>query len=161
MNLNRGVDDGLELALADEAATEHLGAVLARALPRNALVFLHGNLGAGKTTLARALLRALGHAGAVRSPTYTLVEPYEIEGRRVFHFDLYRLSDPEELEAIGLRDYLDGDSLCLIEWPERGAGMLPAADLDIHLAIDGTGRHARLLAEGENGRSVLISIDVM
>ncbi|AOU99543.1 tRNA (adenosine(37)-N6)-threonylcarbamoyltransferase complex ATPase subunit type 1 TsaE [Acidihalobacter yilgarnensis] len=161
MNLNRGVDDGLELALADEAATEHLGAALARALPRNALVFLHGNLGAGKTTLARALLRALGHAGAVRSPTYTLVEPYEIDGRRVFHFDLYRLADPEELEAIGLRDYLDGDSLCLIEWPERGAGMLPAADLDIHLATDGAGRHARLLAEGEKGRSVLISIDVM
>lgn len=147
------------LELSDEAATQRLGSALARALPHSALVFLRGDLGAGKTTLARALLRALGHEGAVKSPTYTLVEPYEIGDRRVFHFDLYRLADPEELEAIGLRDYLDGDALCLIEWPERGTGMLPSADLEIALRAAGAGRRARLWANSERGETAVAAID--
>lgn len=130
--------------LADEAATEALGAELAERLPAGT-VFLEGDLGAGKTTLVRGWLRALGHVGAVKSPTYTIVEPYGISGKNVYHFDLYRLSDPEELEIIGGRDYFVTSSLCLVEWPARGEGALPAPDLVIRLAVDGEGRKAELI----------------
>lgn len=133
--------------LADEAATEALGARLARQ-HSSGLVFLEGELGAGKTTLVRGWLHALGHRGAVKSPTYTLVEPYELEGINVYHFDLYRLGDPEELEIMGIRDYLTAGSLCLVEWPQRGVGVLPTADLDIRLEVASPGRLARL-ASGE------------
>lgn len=131
------------IALADEAATLALGASLAARLA-DGVVFLTGDLGAGKTCLVRGWLTALGHKGAVKSPTYTLVEPYELAGRTVYHFDLYRLRDPGELELIGVRDYLDGTALCLIEWPEKGAGHLPAPALAIHLQVDGKARRARL-----------------
>ena len=106
--------------LSDEAATEAFGATLAQLLGNGGIVTLSGQLGAGKTTLIRGFLHALGHQGAVKSPTYTLVEPYELDGRPIMHFDLYRLGDPEELEYLGFRDYLDGSTLCLIEWPEKG-----------------------------------------
>ncbi len=141
--------------LPDPAATESLGAALGAALPDALVVHLNGDLGAGKTTLVRALLRALGHQGAVRSPTYTLVETYDCGGRRIYHLDLYRLADPEELEFIGLRDLLDGPSVLLVEWPERGVGVLPVADLRIQLTVAGAGREARLDAETETGREVL------
>lgn len=137
--------------LADEDATLALGADLARRLKPGACVYLRGDLGAGKTTLVRGLLQALGHRGAVKSPTYTLVEPYETGGVPIYHFDLYRLGDPEELEMIGIRDYFDGRALCLLEWPERGRGMIPAPDLTVTLAVEGRGRHANLeWADGQH-----------
>lgn len=141
----------LECILATEADTRALGTTLASlgAAPRG-VVCLHGDLGAGKTTLVRAWLRGLGHEGAVRSPTYTLVEPYEVKiGRACFelmHFDLYRMADEEELDAIGFRDYLAGDALCVIEWPERAPGLLADADLDISLVVEGESRRARFEA---------------
>jgi tRNA threonylcarbamoyladenosine biosynthesis protein TsaE len=121
-------------------ATERFGAALWHLLPPKCLVFLHGDLGAGKTTLVRGFLQAAGHPGAVKSPTYTLVEEYQVGGRKIYHFDLYRLADPEELEWIGIRDYLDEESICIVEWPEMGKGMLPAADVSIRLGVQDTGR---------------------
>jgi tRNA threonylcarbamoyladenosine biosynthesis protein TsaE len=99
-----------------------LGGKIADTFPQGGLVFLHGDLGTGKTTLVRGLLRYLGFTGTVKSPTYTLVEPYNVNGRELYHFDLYRLADPEELEYMGVRDYLSSDVLCLIEWPEKAQG---------------------------------------
>jgi tRNA threonylcarbamoyladenosine biosynthesis protein TsaE len=145
----------IELALASAEATENLGARLAGALPAGCIVYLCGELGAGKTTLVRGLVRALGHVGPVRSPTYTLLEPYTLAGRQIVHLDLYRLADSEELEFLGLRDFLDGRSIFLVEWPERGQGFLPAADLTIELRHVATGRICRLVAASPRGEAVL------
>ncbi len=128
------------IELRDSDETEALGAALWRALPPKCLLFLHGDLGAGKTTLVRGLLRAAGYAGTVKSPTYTLVEEYNMPGRAVFHFDLYRLKDPEELEWLGMSDYLNRDALCCIEWPQMGEGYLPPADVELHLNHQAHGR---------------------
>ncbi len=140
-----------DLALASEADTAALGAALARCLRGGELIALRGPLGAGKTTLVRALLQALGHRGRVKSPTYTLVESYEAGGLRLHHFDLYRLEDPEALEYLGIRDFLDGSAVCLVEWPERGQGLLPAADLELVLDYRPDGRLVRLHGHGEMG----------
>ena len=127
--------------LKDEQATEIFGACLANSLSESGLViYLHGDLGTGKTTLSRGLIRALGHNGAVKSPTYTLVEPYEFFHFPLYHFDLYRLTYPEEVEFLGVDEYFVPPSVCIIEWPERGKGFLPAADLDISLQTHGSGR---------------------
>ena len=126
--------------------TAALGAAVARALAdrAGAVIYLEGPLGAGKTTLARGLLRALGVTGTIRSPTYTLLEPYEVAGRTLVHLDLYRLNDPRELESLGLRDYPRERCWWLIEWPERGGQRLPQPDLRLALAHDGAGRRVEL-----------------
>ena len=142
------------LALADAEATERLGAALAACTPAGACVYLHGNLGAGKTALVRGFLHALGHQGAVKSPTYTLVEPYQVDSHTINHFDLYRLADPEELEFLGIRDYFNGDTICLIEWPERGAGLLPGADLLIDIAYALPGREVEIQAKTPMGEEI-------
>ncbi len=134
------------------ADTQALGLQLWNQLPEKNLVFLEGELGAGKTTLVRSILNAAGYQGAVKSPTFTLVEEYEIAGRKIFHFDLYRLVDPEELEWIGIRDYLAQESLCFIEWAQRGTGFLPKPDLIIQLNIEKQIRTAQLLSESKNNK---------
>jgi tRNA threonylcarbamoyladenosine biosynthesis protein TsaE len=126
--------------LPDEAATIACGALLARLCAGRGLITLSGDLGSGKTTLCRALLRALGHEGPVKSPTYTLVEPYDLEQYRVQHYDLYRLADPEELDYLGLRDFVGPDTLTLIEWPEKAACALPPIDLALDLRVQEGGR---------------------
>jgi tRNA threonylcarbamoyladenosine biosynthesis protein TsaE len=124
----------------DGQAMEALGQCLARSARRPGVIYLRGDLGTGKTTLVRGLLRGFGYHGKVKSPTYTLVEPYPIDSLTIYHLDLYRLGSPEELEWIGLRDLLDESALLLVEWPEQGDGMLPSADLVISLAYQGQGR---------------------
>lgn len=140
--------------LPDEDATVAAGASLARASKGRGVIALHGNLGSGKTTLCRGLIRALGHQGAVKSPTFTLVEPYELRGTRVLHYDLYRLSDPEEVEYLGMRDFLDGRTLTLIEWPEKAAGFLPPPDLELFLDLLPVGRRLRWQALTPHGEQM-------
>lgn len=125
----------VQIDLPDEQATIALGAVLAKLLSGHGTVFLDGDLGSGKTTLTRGLLRAMGYKGAVKSPTFTIVEPYEIGEYKIYHFDLYRLEDPEELEYIGFDDFFENEPLCLIEWPEKGVGYLPEGDLVVELVV--------------------------
>lgn len=145
----------MEFSPDSESAMLALGARLAAAIPNGGTIFLSGDLGAGKTTLARGILRGLGHHGPVRSPTFTLVEPYEIAARQVFHFDLYRLADPGELEYLGARDFFGGEALCLIEWPERGGGWLPAPDLLITIRGADTGRIVAVSAGSGHGQQIL------
>jgi len=134
----------LKFTLNTATETELFGAKLWQALPKQGVIFLHGELGAGKTTLVRGLLTAAGHQGAVKSPTYTIVEEYTLAQQKIFHFDLYRISDPEELELIGIRDYINSDSLCFIEWAELGTDYLPTADLSIHLEYQAQARSITL-----------------
>lgn len=148
----------VECFLVDESATVTLGRRLGRALVGGGILFLQGTLGAGKTTLTRGVLQAHGHSGPVKSPTYTLVEPYDLEGVRLFHFDLYRLGDPEELEYMGIRDYLFDQSICIVEWPSRGAGVLPQEDFSVHLSPHNGGRMAKLHAHTALGQKILAHI---
>ena len=148
------------MLLADAAATDALGAALAATRPARAVLHLHGDLGAGKSTLARALLRALGVSGAIRSPTYTLVERYPLgAGGEAWHLDLYRIGDGAELEFLGL----DGDeaTLWLVEWPERGAGFLPPPDVRVDLEIAGAGRRAGFAAGSPAGAEWLERLRVL
>ena len=141
--------------LPDESATQALGAALARAVLPGLVVYLEGDLGAGKTALTRALLHAAGHKGAVKSPTYTLSEPYRIEldGKNVnlIHYDLYRMSSPEEFLDAGFREDFDGRNICIVEWPEKGAPVLPPPDVQVLLAVSGPGRTVELQALSELG----------
>lgn len=134
----------MEITLINEKQTEQFGTELWRILPKKCLVFLNGDLGSGKTTLTRAVLRAAGHKTAVKSPTYTLVEEYELASGLFFHFDLYRINDPEELEWIGIGDYLQQQSISFIEWPDKGKGFLPEADIEISLLAKGDYRTLKL-----------------
>lgn len=155
MRVPRTMSESLQRHLPDEAATLALGAELAAACAGGAIVFLEGDLGAGKTTLARGLLAALGHAGAVKSPTYTLVETYALPAMPVHHFDLYRLRDPEELEFMGIRDYFDGAALVLIEWPQRGAALLPEPDILLTFQTVNDGRMVSIEARGARGERIV------
>jgi tRNA threonylcarbamoyladenosine biosynthesis protein TsaE len=151
------MDNNFTLDLADEAATLQFGAVLAKAIQPNLTIYLHGDLGAGKTTLVRGLLHSLGYVGKVKSPTYTLVESYEIKSIQskvlsnlmLYHFDLYRFNDDEEWEAAGFRDYFNAESVCVIEWPEKAQNVLPTPDLNIAFDIKNVGKCL--------GRSVKVS----
>lgn len=151
----------MTLRIDSAEAMEALGGRLARLLEQGGTIHLHGDLGAGKTTLVRGLLRALGHAGTVRSPTYTLVESYVPGGLRVHHLDLYRLIDPEQLEDIGMRELLEPGAICLIEWPEKGAGYLPDPDLELRIVIAGSDtREVRARAFSERGATMLANPDM-
>ena len=141
--------------LADESATVALARKLAQNCHQAMVIYLEGDLGAGKTTFSRGFIQGLGHIGHVKSPTYTLVEPYEIAHWRVFHFDLYRLSDPEELEFMGIRDYFDADCICLIEWPDKGAHLLASADLHISIEFTQTGRVLSMQPKSAKGSDLL------
>ncbi len=149
--------------LADEQATQRLGARLAhelRGLDCGLVIALEGELGAGKTALARAIITALGHTGAVVSPSYTLIEPYEVAGRWLHHLDLYRLSEPEELEYIGLREIDTSRDWVLIEWAENGRGFLPPVDLTIGMAYAGRAREARLAAHTAVGEALMDALEI-
>lgn len=141
--------------LPDEQATLDLGAKLAAAIEPGLFIALSGNLGSGKTTLVRGLLRGLGYQGRVKSPTYTLVELYKVSRLDLYHFDFYRFEDPDEFLEAGFRECFDGHNICLVEWPERVRGLLPPADLDIGISIEGNGRRVNLSAETELGKHCL------
>ena len=140
----------MQILLEDEQKMQVFGKKIAQVIGQiNAplLILLNGDLGAGKTTLSRGILNGLGHRGSVKSPTYTLVEPYDLEIGKVFHFDLYRLVDPEELYDIGFNDYLTESQLCMIEWPDKGGSLLPNADISLQINSNGTGRQVILTAQ--------------
>jgi tRNA threonylcarbamoyladenosine biosynthesis protein TsaE len=144
----------MQILLEDEQKMQVFGEKIAQVIGQiNAplLILLNGDLGAGKTTLSRGILNGLGHRGSVKSPTYTLVEPYDLEIGKVFHFDLYRLVDPEELYDIGFNDYLTESQLCMIEWPDKGGSLLPKADISLQINSNGTGRQVILTAQTSLG----------
>lgn len=143
------------LTAGDEMAMELAGKRLGDALADGGVVFLDGTLGAGKTTLSRGLIRGLGHGGAVKSPTYTLVEPYELDRGPVYHFDLYRLRDPGELELMGIRDYFTPEALVLVEWPEKGGGLLPKPDIHVNITVVPEGRRLTFTALSDRGQAAL------
>jgi len=150
--------------LADESATLALGAALAAILKQGLTIYLRGDLGAGKTTLTRGLLRALGHTGPVKSPTYALVELYVFSGYILYHFDFYRFNQPEEWLEAGLDEHFNDQSVCLVEWPEKAGDLLPPADIEVVFEVldltslenkDGPARRVTLKAQGERGTSCL------
>jgi tRNA threonylcarbamoyladenosine biosynthesis protein TsaE len=145
----------LTIEASTQEQQEQIGAALASVCPTNCVIYLKGDLGAGKTTLVRGFLRGLGYQGAVKSPTYTLMEPYEIGDRHCYHFDLYRLADPGELEYLGLRDLLTSDAVLLFEWPDRGEGELPNADLVVDIEYKPDGRSIKFIANSEIAHLVI------
>lgn len=145
----------ITLELKNEAATQRLGELIAQYLQTPLICYLNGELGVGKTRLIRAIIQSCGHEGNVKSPTYTLVEPYKLADFDIYHFDLYRLSDPEELEYMGIRDYFDHQSIVFIEWPSNGDGWLARADVSISLSFHLQGRQCQLHAETDNGDVLL------
>ena len=144
-----------QLDIIDTHAMEALGQKLASLCPVGSKLFLQGELGAGKTTLVRGFLSGLGHQGIVKSPTYTLVKPYQLNDLEVFHFDLYRLNNPEELESIGIRDYFSGSGTCLVEWPEKGAALLGSPDVFIQIQYQDEQRKVLLEAKTITGKEII------
>ncbi len=151
----------IKIQLGDEQATVSFGGGLAQALKGGATVFMTGTLGAGKTTTTRGILQGLGHKGAVKSPTYTLVEPYALNGYDIFHFDLYRLGDPEELEYIGIREYFSDRSICIVEWPARGLGYLPEEDIEVVLSVVGHARQAEVIPKSPRGEEIIKTLRLL
>lgn len=147
-----------EWDLPDEAATARLARTLANSVAGGMVLYLHGPLGAGKTSFARALLTALGAGERIKSPTYTLLEGYTAGGRAAWHLDLYRIADPGELEWLGLDGLVDDDALVLVEWPERGVGALPPADIELHLDYAGAARHAKMFSRSGRGAQALARV---
>lgn len=145
----------LTITLPTEADTLDFGAKLAAVCPAQCLIFLQGDLGAGKTTLVRGFLRGLGYAGTVKSPTYTLVESYQLVQRQIFHFDLYRLTQTSELNDMGIDDYFSTPSICIIEWPECGKKQLPTGDLTCYIRALDSGREIKITAETNVGEQLL------
>jgi len=145
---------GGDILLENESETLRAGKILANVCRGAGIIYLKGELGTGKTTLCRGMLRQFQHTGPVKSPTFTLVEPYEIGAYKIYHFDLYRLADPAELEYVGIDDYFSQDSLCLVEWPEKGRGSLPKSDLLIKLEVYERGRIVRLCAGSTLGEKM-------
>lgn len=137
---------------------EHLGRSASRGILPGQVVFLCGALGAGKTTWVRGLLRGLHHPGPVRSPTYTLLEPYYFKECNIYHFDLYRLNDPGELENLGFRDYLDGSGVCLVEWPEQGGNLMPEPDCLIDIKYDNGERYLTMICATDLGEPLCASM---
>jgi tRNA threonylcarbamoyladenosine biosynthesis protein TsaE len=151
----------MQLFLADDTASISLGKKIALNIPQQQFVIhLKGDLGAGKTTFSRGLIQALGHTGNVKSPTYTLVEHYQLASRDIFHFDLYRLSDPEELDYLGIDDYFSGNSLCLIEWPQQAGSALPPPDLLIELSYHEAGRLVEITALSETAEQLMKKLEI-
>lgn len=147
-----------EYFLTDEEATLSFGNLVGEVCSGVGCIYLKGELGTGKTTLSRAIVRHFGYKGAVKSPTFTLVEPYELGSFRIYHFDLYRLADPAELEFLGVDEYFSQDSLCLVEWPEKGVGYLPPPDLIIELQVHNRGRKMKLSQCSEMGKLMVTRI---
>lgn len=146
--------------IPDEISMLRFGKKLAETLltlptQKAIMIYLNGDLGAGKTTLTRGMLQGIGHQGNVKSPTYTLVEEYNIAGKMIYHFDLYRLADPEELEFMGIRDYFETNSICLIEWSEKGQGILPEADLFVNIDYHDDARNIELVAKSKLGEEII------
>ncbi len=145
--------------LPDEAATLAFGAALAQALKPGLVIFLWGDLGAGKTTLTRGVLRGLGYSGKVKSPTYTLVELYTVSSLYLHHFDFYRFADPQEWEDAGFREHFNAETVCLVEWPEKAGDFLPVPDLRIQLEAEQDGRSLHVHAETEAGKQCLARLN--
>lgn len=148
----------LAITLQNEADTLKFGAMLSTVLVPGNVIFLEGDLGAGKTTCVRGFLRGLQFLGPVKSPTYTLVEEYDFDWGRVYHFDLYRMTSPEELEYIGLREYFTENAIIFVEWAERGQGILPASDLEINFEIQADHRNIFLKTNTEKGQKILLAL---
>lgn len=145
----------IEYIAQSEQDTMALAMQIASAFPRQGIIYLSGDLGAGKTSWVRGFLQGLGYRGQVKSPTYTLVEQYTVAKRVIYHFDLYRLTDPRELMELGMRDYLEENTVCIVEWPERGGSVLPMADLECHFDFIEQGRRLRLHANTDGGQASL------
>lgn len=154
----RATQAKLVIELPDEQAMVQFGGSIASLIQEQLVITLQGDLGAGKTTLSRGILQGLGHIGAVKSPTYTLVEPYQLSLGAVYHFDLYRLVDAEELEYMGFADYLAEGQLCLIEWPEQGQGFLPTADIAVEISQSDDGRYVTLCANSAVGEQLIYQL---
>ncbi len=144
-----------QLDIIDAPAMEALGQKLASLSPPGCKLFLQGELGSGKTTLVRGFLRGHGYEGIVKSPTYTLIEPYQLNDLEIYHFDLYRINDPEELESIGIRDYFSGSGICLLEWPEKGAALLGSPDVFIQIQYQDDQRKVSLEAKTSAGKDII------
>ena len=152
------MSNGCSIKVANEAAMLALGAELSRLCHLGDMIFLKGELGAGKTTLTRGFLRGLGYMGLVKSPTYALVESYQVSDKQIYHFDLYRLSSAEDLFDIGIEDYLEQSVIILVEWPERGQGVLPEPSLICEISLQDNGRLVKLISSCAQGKAIIATL---